>query len=602
MIFIIVSGHSAVYANETLANNYGISASPATIDEYSRLGSYQKITVTSSLSDVVMCSDPDVECINFVPSTADVTLKCAGSSANGGWTISNTNGQCWNSLDYCYGYGTPAEVCFILPASLLTQVLFKPYSKCTVPDPDKNFCIHDYNGTIGIEANTGDDMFRINQGAEAFFEYLNMGGIDNSYRLKWIERNTVGSSLGLMMPSGPPGVYSDYEQFVDNNPAFVNIQKACFPTETSICTGVGSPLPPVEGVCATDFSDDNTLDPKGNPIKISTYPLYSSLADIPADGFCYIGNPINKAETNDNITWNCSGINGGPDSPQCLIPKSIDGICGTAHQKEYTDLSADLLYSFTNSELCSSGTAVIDRTTGDVGSWSWGCNSSGYGKSARCFITQDIPKCKELKKANIAMTQDVSGSFTDDIDNISTGLETLIDYPIFQQWGIGITRFNNEIPNEYQKVLDFKNVASDKTQIINTIEGHRAYANWGPSENAFLGIINTINDFKGQVPNNETMTLVVITDEGPTGYHHADWTLLTPVEIAAYEAEALKAIADNNINFIALTTANLTARNQAKSYYQSFAQKAGGIQVTIAKDSSNFASALLKGMIEVNCD
>lgn len=148
---------------------------------------------------------------------AVATFRCSYPNANGGWELveGSLQGQCWQAY---------SNQCDSVAANPLdpTDITLNARSECTSGSA-KGHCTIDSAGGSEISGNTGDDMFKIlansnsSDTSQGYFEYTRLGNISNPDRLRWIER-TDGSfhpEKDVMMPSGPPGDYSDFTGFID---------------------------------------------------------------------------------------------------------------------------------------------------------------------------------------------------------------------------------------------------------------------------------------------------------------------------------------------------------------------------------------------------
>ena len=117
----------------------------------------------------------------------------------------------------------------------------------------KKYCVWSPGGMSrmnggGITGETGDDMFQIKPGAEGFFEYVNMADdpddLDAPWRLTYLKR-TGGEDKPVMIPSGPPGDYSDFERFAKNVPKdIVEVGEGCYPAGFALCDTAPDVKPP----------------------------------------------------------------------------------------------------------------------------------------------------------------------------------------------------------------------------------------------------------------------------------------------------------------------------------------------------------------------
>lgn len=238
-------------ASEVDNKDWGVQQAPYSLNEYSRDGSTITIEKTpSNVTDVAVCNDPDVTCINAVFSTASAQFDCTDTTVNGGWGTPSWNGQCWTSLQACYYYGTPSEVCHDLTSSNqnlpshIANHTINVSSLCSAPDA-KGVCYYENAGAAKIRSNTGDDMFAITHGASGYIEYPALGAIGAEDRLIYILRNGGDITKDLMIPSGPPGNFQDYKNFMSSSPPFITAEAGCYQLDVNLCQGdVTLPPPP----------------------------------------------------------------------------------------------------------------------------------------------------------------------------------------------------------------------------------------------------------------------------------------------------------------------------------------------------------------------
>lgn len=578
-IFLSVSvlGHAhSARADETPNKDYGTQIAPYVIDEYSRIGSKVKVTFESPLSE-----------------NASATLKCTGASTKGGWEVTNVTGLCWHEFTIAECNDTECTQTLV-PENPVgpADVLFYPSHRCSTPDPDKNFCVHNYAGAQGISGDTGDDMFKLDKGGGAFFEYGHLGETD-PYRVTWIERTGGVTGRSLMVPSGPPSEmtrtdddgntitvppYGDYKRFIDNSPGFVTTQKGCFPVSIGLCVNE----PP---------TDDDTLKENGT-CGVANGQSYVSQIGIAAGDFCASGelDDSTLSATSDEITWKCAGlppINGGTTSGTCRATViSDDALCGLAH----TDIFASRA-ELEDGQLCSAGTLRSGSLVSTDDGWDWDCNPPGPGGIiASCTAFKDSSNCESFfDNDNVVFVQDLSGSFGDDIVPTRNALLSLFNSPSMSDWRIGLTAYQDigDSPyGGYKKITNFLHNGSQKATILNTVNGYAASGGGDYPESQIKASHEAAQDFLPQAPAGEKFTIVLITDA--TSHQHVPFSTLADD------------IRDNDLKFIVLATSG------AMSHYQGLISSEGiesySTVMPISSSSTDLAAALLSGLVEVHCE
>ncbi|BFT94491.1 hypothetical protein MNSC_04990 [Minisyncoccus archaeophilus] len=156
--------------------------------------------------------------------------------------------------------------------------------------------------------------------------------------------------------------------------------------------------------------------------------------DIPTTGLCTIGEPSIVLGTGP-WTWDCVGTT----TVNCSANKMIDGICGTADDKEYAFSDS----SFSSDTLCSTGNSpsVEFPNPGEVVSWTCdgvnggtdtSCNASrvgllGYSKRKSVTITSSSLLTDYQVKMVVSYDSDMQADF-DDLRFTSSDGKTLLSY------------------------------------------------------------------------------------------------------------------------------------------------------------------------------
>lgn len=575
-LVIIITGITPSVADEVANKDYGSQVAPFVIDEYSRIGSKVTVTFESTLSE-----------------NASATLKCTGAATKGGWEVTGVTGLCWREFTIAECNDTACTQ-VLVPENPVgpADVLFYPSHRCSSPDPKKNYCVHNYAGSAGITGNTGDDMFKIDKGGGAFFEYGHLDETD-PYRVTWIERTGGVTGRSLMIPSGPPTSmtrtkedgstevvppYGDFKRFVDNSPSFVTTQKGCFPVSVGLCVDE----PP---------TDDDTLKENGS-CGVAHGQSYASQIGIAAGDFCASGelDTSTLTATSSEITWVCAGlppVGGGTDSGICRANViSDDALCGLAH----TDVFATRA-ELEDAQLCSAGTLRSGSLVNTEDGWDWDCNPPGAsGIIASCTAFKETSNCESFfVNDNVVFVQDLSGSFSDDIIPTRNALLSLFNAPSMSEWQIGLTAYQDRGDSPYgayKKVTNFLNNSSEKATILNTVNAYAASGGGDFPESQIEASSKAAADFLPQTPAGEAFTIVLITDA--TSHQHVPFSTLADQ------------IRDNDLRLIVLATSG------AMSHYQTLINGEGlGAQAVvhqISSSSTDLAASLLSGLVEVHCE
>ncbi len=231
--------NSISIASEVDNKDWGTQEAPHQLNEYSRDESTILIERNlNNVNQVDVCNEPDVTCINANFSRAEARFNCSETSINGGWGNPIWGGQCWTSLEACYFYGTPSQICYPLDGSvdIPENHSISVSSQCSSPD-SKGFAYFENDGLAKIRSNTGDDMFAITHGASGYSEYPAIGSIGTEGRLTYMERDGGDITRDLMIPSGPPALYSDYIRFTNNPPPFLTSEAGCYQLDVDLCQG-----------------------------------------------------------------------------------------------------------------------------------------------------------------------------------------------------------------------------------------------------------------------------------------------------------------------------------------------------------------------------
>jgi|GEM_PF-2587126 len=312
--------------------------SPPVQTDYSRLGSqFVAALPRTVMNNLTACrtvqSQGTGQCTQLnasaAPYGAFVHQACNNPAAgNGQWTLRNSNRKSWDSV--IFTFREPWGQTITVPNSVTQTFTITESTQClgmNIRD-NKEFCTFG-SGASGITGNTGDDMFRINNGAGAYFEYRKVGTpgatptntqlqqMHKANRLSWIRRNdsSADAARGLMIPSGPLNTYADFRRFLSSPPAGVTAEPACYPIYVNISrTSEDLPRPPpVNGVCG-GYNGSNEVN----------VPSIRNVSNGSENkNYCNKGRVINKTESSTHLTWQCSSLYGGaqPSCSASLIPR-----------------------------------------------------------------------------------------------------------------------------------------------------------------------------------------------------------------------------------------------------------------------------------------
>lgn len=529
---------------------------PCTLGGYSRKGSTMTLAVPVDKG------------------TGSVRMICDGGAshvATGGWVQDTTSaGECIYKL--CYETGPsrpPVTVCEDVRGGAMS-VSSTPVELCpsgaSESSPRKGFCVFDTAPSPEITGVTGDDMVKIKAGAKAYFESTKLSGPE---RLKWVQWISSDMSRDLMMPAGPPpaspsdpNAYKDLQDFMDSPPAgVVAVEPACYAVSFEACTTPPEP-PPVDGVCGAS--------------------LGGYFRTAPTTNLCYIGNGSAVASTETGWSWTCSGVRGGHASGACTALKPIDGVCGAADGKEFYNV-ADVKAG----GLCSKGSASAVAGTGP---WTWTCNGVGTGAVSKSCQAKTMT-CEKYFNSMI-LVQDLTGSFGDDLPYMRSQMQALVNDPDFQTRKLGLARFLDVYDSyTYQKDMNLVEIASNKTQLTNTINTWMAGGGGDGPEAQWIAIQNVINDY---TPQSDTPLTIILSTDATA---HRD-TAPYPTSVAL--ATLLKS---KDARLVVLVSNNGSPDDPVlpETFYRDFLSTNGvkGAVVPIASDSSNFLTALKTGLTEV---
>lgn len=587
------------------------------VDAYSIQGtelSIQNDRVTTA--EIAICQTDGVVCSGLRPNVQTADINCTGGGPDGGWNGSVQGSAseklCWSELTITYNGGTPfiirqgdADTERFIPTAKLeidrnASIGGAPgatnFSKCatTAMSTDgnyKEYCVWDAtDGITALEERiagsrtgttdtitgaTGDDMLRLTRDKAAYFEYIDVGEGDPD-NLKYIYRNTSGATTSdMMVPAGPKDTYDDFRNFVNNPPSDVITLNACYPMSAEIkCSGGDELLPPIDGVCGT--------------ATLAAAATYDTSSEILPAAFC---GPGQKAvDINDDgalgITWTCEGLYGGAPSPQCIHYKQINGQCSSeTHLQRFStleELNAE-------GEFCAPGSSKVSGPNGS-GPWTWECAPDRRvtgATNAQCIAFERGQDCSEFfDNRNMVISQDLSGSFSDDLGNTKSALTVLFNDPLFADWEVGITSYKDFGDNySYRNNLNLTNTTEDKTTITNTYNSFSASGGGDYPESQVFALAEAVDEFTPQAPG-QRITYVLITDAtSHTGGRYGTFANL------AAKMDA------NNAALIVLGTGNV------KSYYEDIITSNGykGSFSTITSNSSNLAGALLAGLVDLGC-
>jgi len=379
---------------------------PSQIQEYYPVGTIfefinnDRRTNNITLTDIPACNRPDMTC---TPLTAQQLAAAGFSGSNwpravveckptGEWEIVRSSGACFlPPFGCCYrniqGNQYVDHGCRIITVStdirLTTDNSRLRQFNCAgienVRDPNgKNYCVFDYinPNDPSVHGDTGDDMFAIKPTAGAFFVNKNV-----STDAIYIGRNST-SNMDMMMPSGPPGTYTDYLQFIQNPPEDVTVSGAddnfsleagCPPFEINLCGSLFSSLPTPPRVDATCGLAHGSVG-------------YIGMREIPRDALCAFGDYVNVADTSNELRWLCitpPELGGGADA-QCSAGRATDGECGGAATGSYTDLA-----EIVQADFCARGTIVANKAQ-THNKITWDCEGLNNGLDKACSVLKSI--------------------------------------------------------------------------------------------------------------------------------------------------------------------------------------------------------------------
>ena len=368
---------------------------PYLIPDYVRKGT--KARVNYSFLEKINHEAEDPALRTTITGSGYAVLTCSSPNSSGGWHKSSASlhmsGNCWDAYTIRYYQGGVLQTHHV-PANPidLSDVHIQPVSACHGSNKgapsSKDYCVF---GTSDITGDTGDDMFRVKSSASGFLEYMKISDDngDNS-GLKYIRRNSSGRDL--MLPSGPPGDYDDFYNFMDNGP--LNTEAACQTAKVSVCPSSALKLdaiPPLDGICGR--AQDNS---------------YSDIAHIQSRDMCQQGIPakdlrFNKAQS--RFEWSCNGIGSPSRKASCHSVQSIDGRCNPDVNGAVFQTEAELKAR----PLCASGN-VTGFSKANDGRWIWTCEAIGQGaESQACLALKPGFSCDE-HVGDVMYIMDDSGS------------------------------------------------------------------------------------------------------------------------------------------------------------------------------------------------
>jgi hypothetical protein len=346
---VLIGGFStSLYAQSTMTVEGGAGLedvlvyenvdSPMRFPFYARPGTVIKLADDRAssglgLGEVPVCNRTDMTC-NEGQNSSDnwprATIECM---SDGHWALTASSGSCYlPPFGCCYrnvrGGVYVDHGCRLIPvgtdikisetSSTLDALNCRSVDNLATP-AEKQYCVFNYEGYSGITGNTGDDMFSIDPQAGAFFVYKH-----ESSTAKYISRSGGGRSQKIMMPSGPGGTFADYKRFINNPPAFVNVENACPPVEVNLCNSLGGSMPPPPAVDAQcGLADSRWWETADNPGENPD--RYKEYADIPVDDRCAFGDAFFVSD-GDTITWDCNPpeMLPGGESDRCSVAKCED--------------------------------------------------------------------------------------------------------------------------------------------------------------------------------------------------------------------------------------------------------------------------------------
>ena len=545
----------------------------------------------------------------------EIWLLCDTPNEDGGWHVKfvDHNMTCWDPIKatnvFRHGSilnnGGPVQ---IVGAKMLTrdEISIEPKSQCThssdyAPDgfdgTKKTFCSYGN----GIDGNTGDDMFKLSPTVRSYFEYDKLGTSDlnnvgNSshdeyYRLRFLNRSAAGSK-DMMMPSGPPSIYSDYTNFLKKSP--IEVKDACYKANIEVCENV---------TIEADYKIDGVCGEAANY-------TYTSIDEIQERYQCAYGVP-GRIETNTSekrFEWTCKGVGYDAASSQlatdatCFADIDSGAQCGAAHLEQFRNrgelTGSDSPYS---GKLCT-GTSSPGSVTGS-GPWFWTCDANVGETKAYCTGLVQGQNCDRLFSTDkMIVVQDTSGSFDDDIGNTRTGLSYLFNNSLFEGWDVALTSYSDfGRPYAYRIDKRFTDLDTDLAGFTSTYGALSPRGGGDGPESQVYAMIKSIDDFAAQTNKDDGFIMIMITDHtSHTGGRGGRY------ETFATLADKMK---EHNVRVIGLTTSNvrigLTTIDLGSWYTQRFTN--AGVadrfsQQDITSNSSDLASALLEGLIDLGCD
>jgi len=367
-----------------------------TESDYSVETSEVELRAAITTADIDICNgDPNVTCRNLTGNNARLVYECKGlGSGPGGWAEELVQGQCWSNLDVIFFEGTINED-IKNPSGELDETgmsVVTPNSTCNnlnYSDPaNKETCIHNYEDPEEPKVKTDDHMFALPKKASSFMEYQKLAETD-PLRLVHITRGTDSNDIhperSLMVPSGPPGNFSDYRGFMSSPPSFVDVKLGCTPASFSICDDYVIPPAVIDGKC---------LDPSLDETHVASQPAQST--DIYNQiNLCSKGIFFDLGDDSTYFRWRCDGINGGNNSEVCLAKKPVPGICGSADGQYFSSQPS-------GSSLCQRGSVM--EISGN-GPWLWQCDSlpSGALNPVNCQADRSLKgRCGSADGSSVA--------------------------------------------------------------------------------------------------------------------------------------------------------------------------------------------------------
>ena len=318
-------------------------------------------------------------------------------NSNGGWNIEQPPiGECWDAYEIEY-YKNGELVTLSQPRRPITNSVIDIEASTHCPnsasDPDKGYCVF---GTDKMTGATGDDMFKLEAGEwDGYFEYETLNTLKgNNSGLKFIERTSLDSTdknRAMMMPSGPPGVLTDFTGFMDRGP--LNTEPGCWKADIKICAlPLPDTIPPLKGICG-----------------MATERHYTEISQIPEADVCSQGIPAGNLsfnETDYQFEWTCYGVGEGPQaqSVECTSIQSMDGVCNENVNGYQFETEAALR----SEPLCTSG-EESGFTDENEGRWIWTCAAIGDGEPQGCLALKPGFSC-DSRVGDVMYIMDDSGS------------------------------------------------------------------------------------------------------------------------------------------------------------------------------------------------